>query len=158
MSEQAAGSECGGPAIMDGSMAMPTPEFTVIVAERTRRLSRSVAPLLGSLGIELRSVCPGEPLRDALREVRPMAVLSRVDDQAEDGRGVMATVAAHDPSLPVLLVAGRDPDIQATIADTERRLGLSQLHRFAWQPGMGDFLEFLFRAGMRNGHGRLMPV
>jgi DNA-binding NtrC family response regulator len=102
------------------------------------------------------------PSRDdlgvVLRERRPMAVVADVDAEGQDGCHVLMTVAASDRSLPVLLITGRDPAVLGAVDAVEEVWGLSAVTKWPSLQGVGELVDFLFRAGRKGRCMRLMTV
>jgi CheY-like chemotaxis protein len=132
-------------------------ELLVLVVEDTPVLSRTIGFLCDYLGIRVETV-PGQAnLENLLRSKRPMAVMSTIDTPAQDGCHVLKTVAEHDRTLPILLVTGRDPALLGAVEAVEEIWQLEQVLKVAGAPGVGDVIEFLFKAGRRSGSS-LMPA
>lgn len=108
------------------------------------------------LGIE--RVSGAEDLLAALDARRPMAIVAELDGAEQDGCFVLMTVAAHNRSLPVLMVTGDDPALIGAVDAIEELWGLTSVTQTRELPSVGKVVDFLFRAGRRAGVTRLMPV
>lgn len=132
-------------------------ELLVIVVEDTPVLSRTIGFLCDYLGIRVETVPSHASLEELLPAKRPMAVMSPIDTPAQDGCHVLKTVADYDRSLPVLLVTGTDPALLGAVEAVEEIWKLDQVQKMTCTPGIGDLVEFLFKAGRRSGSS-LMPT
>ena len=132
-------------------------ELLVIVVEDTPVLSRSIGFLCDYLGIRVETVASTTSLGAMLPRKRPMAVMAPLDNAAQDGCHVLKTVASYDRTLPVLLVTGSDPAHLGAVEAVEEIWQLDHVQKSACIPGIGDLVEFLFKAGRRSGSA-LMPA
>jgi CheY-like chemotaxis protein len=132
-------------------------ELLVLVIEDAPVLCRTIGYLCDYLGITVEAVPGNADLKKLLRSRRPMAVMSTIDTPAQDGCHVLKTVAEHDRTLPVLLVTGSDPALLGAVEAVEEICQLGHVLKVTGAPGVGDVIEFLFKAGRRSG-GTLMPA
>lgn len=93
-----------------------------------------------------------------LREFRPMAVIAEADGRGQDGFHVMGAVADYDRTLPMMLLTGHDAALMGAADAMVEITGLTHMRVVADLPGMGEVIDFLFRAGRSAGIGRMMPV
>lgn len=93
-----------------------------------------------------------------LREFRPMAVIAEADGRGQDGFHVMGAVADYDRTLPMMLLTGRDAALMGAADAMVEITGLTHMRIAEELPGMGEVIDFLFRAGRSAGIGRMMPV
>jgi DNA-binding NtrC family response regulator len=132
-------------------------ELMVLVVENAPVLSRTIGFLCDYLGIRVETVSGHASQEMLLRERRPMAVMSSMDNAAQDGCHILKIVAEHDRSLPVLLVTGNKREVLGAVEAAEQVWELDRVLKTSSTPGIGDVVEFLSRAGRRSG-GSLMPV
>jgi CheY-like chemotaxis protein len=97
-------------------------------------------------------------LMPLLREHRPMAVISDIDGQHQDGFHAMKTVASYDRDLPILLLTGGDPMLMGAADAVQELWNLTMVSRSTSLPLAAQLAEFLFAAGRRAGCMRLVPV
>jgi CheY-like chemotaxis protein len=135
----------------------PQRELLVLVIEDAPVLSRTIGFLCDYLGITVEAVPANADLAKLLRSKRPMAVMSMIDTRVQDGCHVLETVAEHDRTLPVLLVTGNDPALLGVVEAVQEIWQLGHVLKVTGAPGVGDVIEFLFKAGRRSG-STLMPV
>jgi CheY-like chemotaxis protein len=146
-----------GPLSEAACLAPPRRELLVLVVEDAPVLSRTIGFLCDYLGIRVETVPGQADLEGPLRSKLPMAVMSAIDTPAQDGCHVLKTVAEHDRSLPVLLITGNDPALLGAVEAVEEIWQLGQVLKMTGAPGVGDVVEFLFKAGRRSGSS-LMPA
>ena len=130
----------------------------VLVLEQHERLSRGYGHLFDYLGIRLARVRAGQALAAAVRAEQPMAILWSLDADGFDACQVLATIAEHDRTLPILVVAGKDARTVGIVEALEELWGFSEVHKFSGNPELQEVVEFLFRAGRKNGTCRMLSV
>ena len=140
------------------SMAtVPCQPVVVVVSD-----SPAVASVLDSIcdflgfGIELLST--GMDLAPFLRRLQPMAVVAELDGAGQDGCHVMMRVADHDPSMPILMLTGRDHGMAGAVDAIGDLWNLSSVTQSPDLPEIGNLVEFLFQAGRRGDCVRMMPA
>jgi hypothetical protein len=99
-----------------------------------------------------------EDLMHALRERRPMAIISDIDGKCQDGFHTMKIVANYDRDLPVMLLTGGDPISMGAADAVQETWGLTMVSRSTNSPLAGQLADFLFTAGRRAGCMRLVQV
>jgi hypothetical protein len=138
--------------------AAEPPEAVVLVAEQADRLAGQVSPLCDYLGIRMEQVRSPDELVQAMRVRRPIAILSEADDGVLGVWHVVEAVAAHDPTLPTLVVTGQDRRMRQVVDGVAKLWHVSGVQTMAGAPRVKDFVEFLFRAGLRSGIEGLLPA
>jgi hypothetical protein len=130
----------------------------VAVVEDGVQMSQELWAICEFLDIAVVRVPTHCDIGPVLRRQSPMAVLCELDGARQDGCHVMKTVASHDPSLPVLIVAGDDPYLIGAADAVEELWQLTEVTKTASLPGMAGLVDFLFHAGRKGGCLRLMPT
>jgi hypothetical protein len=130
----------------------------VVVVEDGISLSESLRMICECLGIAVEQIPSRDDLGPLLRDRRPMAVVAEMDASGQDGCHVLMTVAAHDRSLPVLLIVGLDPALLGAVDAVEELWELSSVEKWQELSGVGAMVDFLFRAGRKGSCIRLMSV
>jgi hypothetical protein len=133
-------------------------EPLVVVVEDGIGLSRSFRMICECLGIAVERMPSKDDLGVLLRNRRPMAVIAEMDALGQDGCHVLMTIAAHDRSLPALLITGPDPTLLGAVDAVEELWELSSVEKWQELPGVGAMVDFLFRAGRKGSCIRLMSV
>lgn len=133
-------------------------EPIIIVLEDKPFWSAALEHLCDFLDIRIEAVDDVEALRTAMRDQRPMAVLSEMESAAIDGCDVLKLVGAHDPELPVMLRTDGDPVLTGAGEAMQDVLGLSGAQFVPDLPAAGEMMAFLFRAGQRGRCLGLMPA
>lgn len=121
-------------------------------------ISPQLAMMCQSLDIEVIEVVSHHDLPFRLHHHRPIGVVSELNPCSPASCAGLRSIASYDPAMPVLLVTNADPTILGTLDAAEQLWGLSCLERIADPPSVKDLMRFLFQAGRRLGHGRLLPV
>lgn len=133
-------------------------EPVVLVIEDRPFWSPAMKHLCDFLDVRVATLSECAELPAALRDQRPMAVLSEMESPAVDGCEVLKLVGAHDPDLPVMLHTGGDPVLAGAGEGVQEVLGLSDAVFVGDLPSPGEMMEFLFRAGQRGRCLGLMPA
>jgi hypothetical protein len=133
-------------------------EPLVVVVEDGIGLSQSFRMICECLGIAVERMPSRDDLGVVLRNRRPMAVIAEMDALGQDGCHVLMTIAAHDRSLPALLITGPDPTLLGAVDAVEQLWELSSVEKWQELPGVGPMVDFLFRAGRKGSCIRLMSV
>ena len=131
-------------------------EPLVVVVEDGIGLSRSFRMICECLGIAVERMPSKDDLGVLLPNRRPMAVIAEMDALGQDGCHVLMTIAAHDRSLPALLIP--DPTLLGAVDAVEELWELSSVEKWQELPGVGAMVDFLFRAGRKGSCIRLMSV
>ena len=133
-------------------------EPLVVVVEDGIGLSQSFRMICECLGIAIERMPSKDDLGVVLRNRRPMAVIAEMDALGQDGCHVLMTIAAHDRSLPALLITGPDPILLGAVDAVEELWELSSVEKWQELVGVGAMVDFLFRAGRKGCCIRLMSV
>jgi hypothetical protein len=141
-----------------GEGAQEGREALVVVVEDGIGLSEPFRMICECLGIGIERMASRDDLRPVLQSRRPMAVVAEMDASGQDGCHVLMTIAAHDRSLPVLLITGPDPALLGAVDAVEELWELSSVEKWQEQLGVGAMVDFLFRAGRKGNCIRLMSV
>jgi hypothetical protein len=148
-------SEQPGPAASSRSGARPP---VAVVLERHERLSGRYGHLFSYLGIRLARVGAGQEFAAALRAERPMAMLWELAAEPFAACRVLAAIAEHDRSLPVLMVADEDARNLAAVEAIGELWQLSEVRKLVGEPDLQEMVEFLFRASRKGGTLRMLSV
>jgi DNA-binding LytR/AlgR family response regulator len=117
-----------------------------------------MAPVCEFLELRLEVVSAGTDLTQVLHEYRPMAVISDVDGEDQDGFHTMKVIAGYDRELPIMLLTGGDAVLMGAADAVQDMWGLASVTRTSGFPMAGQLVAFLFGAGRRTGGMRLVPV
>jgi len=137
-------------------MASRTP--LVIVIEDETRIADAFHIVCDCLDVTVQPLDSLADLAITLRQIRPMAVITELDMANQDGCHVLKSVAAYDRNLPVMVLAGTNTALLGAIDAVEELWGLSSVSKHQDLPGIGEIVDFLFRAGQSGRCLRLMPV
>ena len=133
-------------------------EPLIVVVEDGIDLSEPFRVICECLGIEVQRMLSKDDLGCVLRDRRPMAVIAAMDGAGQDGCHVLMTIAAHDRSMPALLITGPDPVLLGAVDAVEELWELTSVEKWQDTLGVGAMVDFLFRAGRKGGCIRLMSV
>jgi hypothetical protein len=130
----------------------------VVVVEDGIRLSGAFQMICECLSVAIEKMPSRDDLGPMLRDRRPMAVVAEMDATGQDGCHVLMTIAAHDCSLPVLLITGQEPALLGAVDAVEEIWQLTSVEKWPEVLGVGAIVDFLFRAGRKGRCMRLMSV
>jgi len=148
-----------GRALPEDSLGMTEQETQrVIVLVGRDGVSPMLREMCAALLVELVAISSHHDLPFRLHHHRPMAVISEIDPLGIPSCAALRCIAAYNPNMPILLVAGDDPAVLGTIDAAEQLWSLSNLQRLAAAPAAGDLIGFLFQAGRHSRLGRLLPI
>jgi CheY-like chemotaxis protein len=117
-----------------------------------------LAPVCEFLDLKIEVVSAGTELERVLREHRPMAVVTEVEGEIQDGFHIMKQVARHSRDLPILLLTAGDAVLMGAVDAVQALWGLTSVTTTSEFPMAGQLVAFLFNAGRRAGCMRLIPV
>jgi hypothetical protein len=130
----------------------------VLALEDGRAMSDALHRICEFLQIFVERIDSHDDILPFLQRCQPMAVVAAMDAEGQDGCNVLMTVARHDPSLPVLLMTGSDPDVAGAVDAVTELWGLTEVLQVDSWPAPGALAEFLCRAGMQGNCLALLPV
>jgi CheY-like chemotaxis protein len=140
-----------------GTMSAARQGVVVIVSD-DRSAIENVAPVCEFLELRLEVVSAGKDLTQVLQEHRPIAVISDVDGEDQDGFHTMKVIARYNRDLPIMLLTGGDSVLMGAADAVQDIWGLASVTRTSGFPMAGQLVAFLFGAGRRTGSMRLVPV
>jgi len=140
-----------------GTMNTARQGVVVIVSDDTPTI-QNVVPVCEFLELRVEVVSAGKDLTQVLREHRPMAVISDVDSEDQDGFHTMKMIARYNRELPIMLLTGGDSVLMGAADAVQDMWGLASVTRTSGFPMAGQLVAFLFGAGRRTGGMRLVPV
>ncbi len=140
-----------------GTAAATAQSVVAIISDDPATVHR-IAPVCEFLELRIEIVSAGKDLSQVLREHRPMAVISDVETQDQDGFHVMKVIAVYNRDLPIMLLTDGDPMMMGAADAVQDLWGLTSVTRTSGFPVAGQLVAFLFSAGRRAGCMRLVPV
>jgi hypothetical protein len=130
----------------------------IMVIEDGNSLSIAFQQVCSCLNVSMEHLTSRMDVSSAMRGRRPMAVIAHMAGEWQDGCHVLMSVAAHDRSLPVLLITGPDATLLGAADAVEEVWGLTGVEKVTELPPLGVFMDFVFRAGRAGRCMRLMPA
>ena len=121
-----------------------------MVINYSNDLAHALPPLCATLDIGIAMVRDPAWFPRLLAAQRPIAVLSGIESPLQDGCHVMMQVAAHDRSLPMLLVTGPDPALLGAAEAVRDAWGLTNVLLARQLPAPGPLAAFLCGAVHRH--------
>jgi CheY-like chemotaxis protein len=131
--------------------------IVVVVTDDPAKIA-GLAPVCEFLELRMEVVAVGTDLTRVLQEHNPMAVISDVEGQDQDGFHIMKLVARYSRDLPIMLLTAGDAVLMGAADAVQDLLGLTSVTRTSGFPVAGQLVGFLFSAGRRAGCMRLVPV
>ncbi len=140
-----------------GTMTVAKQGVVAIVSDNPATIDQ-LAPVCEFLDLKIEIVAAGTDLEQVLQEHRPMAVVSDVEGDHQDGFHTMKLVARYSHDLPVLLLTAGDSVLMGAADAVQSLWGLTSVTSTSAFPMAGQLVQFLFNAGRRAGCMRLIPV
>jgi CheY-like chemotaxis protein len=120
--------------------------------------TETLGPVCEFLGLTVEVIPTAMDLDRLLRELRPMAVVTDIDGEVQDGFHTMKQVARYSQDLPILLLTAGDPILMGAVEAVQTIWGLTAVTSTSEAPLAGQLVSFLFNAGRRAGCMRLIPI
>jgi hypothetical protein len=108
------------------------------------------------IGVEYAS--SHDDLSQLLPGLRPIAVITDLEGEFQDGFHVMKTVANSNRSLPILLLTSNDPALLGAVDAVREVFGLRRVTTVSDNSGIGALVDFICHAARDAGMPRLMRV
>jgi CheY-like chemotaxis protein len=140
-----------------GSMAPAKQGVVAIVSDDPATIEK-LAPVCEFLDLRVEVVSAGTDLEQVLQAHRPIAVVTDVEGEAQDGFHTMKQVARYSRDLPILLLTDGDAALMGAADAVQTVWGLTAVTSTSEYPMAGQLVQFLFNAGRRAGNMRLIPV
>ncbi len=140
-----------------GTVAATQQGIVAIVSDDQQTIDK-LTQVCEFLELRMEVVSTAAELHRVLRDHSPMAVISDVDGQDQDGFHAMKLVARHDRGLPIMLLTDGDPVLMGAADAVQDLWGLTSVTRTSGSPIAGQLVAFLFGSGRRAGCMRLVPV
>ena len=136
----------------------PAKQGVVAIVTDDPATVEKLAPVCAFLDLRIEVVSAAMDLETVLQTHRPMAVVSDVEGEAQDGFHTMKLVARYSRDLPILLLTDGDPALMGAADAVQTVWGLTSVTSTSEFPMAGQLVQFLFNAGRRTGNMRLIPV
>ena len=118
----------------------------------------NLAPVCEFLDLRMEVISAGTDLKQVLHVHQPMAVITDVEGEDQDGFHIMKVIARHSRDLPIMLLTNGDAVLMGATDALQDLLGLTSVTRTSEFPLAGQLVAFLFSAGRRAGSMRLVPI
>jgi CheY-like chemotaxis protein len=140
------------------SAVAPTNQAIVLLVSDNPAVAEKLQPLCAFLELRSEMVTSGQDLLSILHEQQPIAVISDIDGEQQDGFHTMKVIADYHRDLPVFMLTDGDPILMGATDALQELCGLTSVVQSTGSPLAGDLVPFLFGAGRRAGCMRLVPI
>jgi len=140
-----------------GTSSAPRQGVVAVVSDDPATIEH-LSPVCEFLDLKIEVVSSGTDLDHVLRESHPMAIVTDVEGQGQDGFHTMKQVAGYSRDLPILLLTEGDAVMMGAADAVQNVWGLTAVTSTSAFPMAGQLVAFLFNAGRRAGCMRLLPV
>jgi CheY-like chemotaxis protein len=140
-----------------GTVTLAKPGVVAIVSDNPQTIDQ-LAPVCEFLDLRIEIVSTGVDLEQVLQEHRPMAVVTDVEGNEQDGFHTMKMVARYSRDLPILILTAGDSVLMGAADAVQSLWGLTSVTSTSGFPMAGQLVQFLFNAGRRAGCMRLIPI
>ena len=138
---------------MDGSK-----QGVVVLVSDDPVIVEQLEPVCGFLDLRTEWVSSRQDLLTMLRTQQPIAVISDIEGEEQDGFHTMKVVADYQRDLPIFMLTAGDPMLMGATDAVQEVCGLTMVVRSSGVPLAGELVAFLFSAGRRAGCMRLVPI
>lgn len=138
-------------------MASTDPGVVVLVSDDPA-IAEKLQPVCDFLDLRTEFVSSGQDLLTLLRAQHPIAVISDIDGEEQDGFHTMKIVADYHRDLPVFMLTNGDPVLMGAADAVQEVCGLTSVAQSSGAPLAAELVPFLFGAGRRAGCMRLVPI
>ena len=140
-----------------GSMTAADQGIVLIVSDDPCTIEK-LAPVCEFLELRMEMASASADLRLVLQSHNPMAVITDMEGDEQDGFHVMKIIARYNRDLPTMLLTNGDPVLMGAADALQDLCGMTSVARTSGFPLAGQLVAFLFGAGRRSGCMRLVPV
>jgi CheY-like chemotaxis protein len=140
-----------------GTMSNVRQGIVLIVSDDPETIEK-LTPVCAFLDLKAEIVSADMNLTQVLNELRPMAVITDIECETQDGFHVMKLVARHSRDLPILVLTGGNPAMMGAADAMQDLCGLTSVTQSSGFTLAGQLVAFLFNAGRKAGCMRLVPV
>lgn len=145
-----------GVSILEGR-AIPV-RYTVLVVRDHDKDNDYLASVCEFLDIRVEHATTADDLRSMLPVLHPMAVITDLDCDVQDGFHVMKMVAEYDRALPVTLMTSNDPALLGAVDAVQEVFELTHVATVTAAAGIGALVDFICHAARDAGRSRLMRI
>jgi CheY-like chemotaxis protein len=139
------------------AISSPNQGVVVLVSDDPA-VTDKLEPVCAFLELRAESVSSGQDLLTTLRMHQPIAVISDIDGEEQDGFHTMKVVADYQRDLPMFMLTAGDPILLGASDAVQQVCGLTSVAHSSGSPLAGELISFLFGAGRRAGCMRLVPI
>jgi CheY-like chemotaxis protein len=140
-----------------GTITATQQGVVAVVSDNPETIDK-LTPVCEFLELRMEVASTAADLHRVLRDHGPMAVISDIDGQDQDGFHTMKLVARHDRGLPIMLLTDGDPMLMGAADAVQDLWGLTSVTRTSGFPVAGQIVAFLFSSGRRADCMRLVPL
>jgi CheY-like chemotaxis protein len=133
-------------------------QAVVIVVSDNPAVTEKLHPVCAFLELRTECVSSGQDLLTMLRTQHPIAVISDIEGEEQDGFHTMKVVADYHRDLPLFMLTDGDPTLMGAADAVQEICGLTSVAQSSGAPLAAELVPFLFGAGRRAGCMRLVPI
>jgi CheY-like chemotaxis protein len=130
----------------------------VVLVSDDPAIAEKLQPVCDFLELRTECVSSGQDLLTMLRSQHPIAVISDIEGEEQDGFHTMKVVADYHRDLPVFMLTDGDPILMGAADAVQEVCGLTSVAQSTGAPLATELVPFLFGAGRRAGCMRLVPI
>nr|WP_294530834.1 hypothetical protein [uncultured Rhodopila sp.] len=130
----------------------------VVLISDDPAIAEKLEPVCAFLELRTQYVSSGQDLLTTLRAQQPIAVISDIEGEEQDGFHTMKVVADYHRDLPVFMLTDGDPILAGATDALQEVCGLTSVAQSSGAALAGELVSFLFGAGRRAGCMRLVPI
>jgi CheY-like chemotaxis protein len=135
-----------------------TDQGVVVLVSDDPAVAEKLQPVCEFLELRAACVSSGQDLLTMLRAQHPIAVISDIEGEEQDGFHAMKIIADYHRDLPVFMLTDGDPILMGAADALQEVCGLTSVVQSSGAPLASELVPFLFGAGRRAGCMRLVPI
>lgn len=135
-----------------------TDQGVVVLVSDDPAIAEKLQPVCDFLELRTEFVSSGQDLLTMLRSQHPIAVISDIEGEEQDGFHTMKVVADYHRDLPLFMLTDGDPVLMGAADAVQELCGLTWVAQSTGAPLAAELVPFLFGAGRRAGCMRLVPI
>jgi CheY-like chemotaxis protein len=140
-----------------GNRTIPIPHSVLIVRDDDKN-SDFLDSICEFLDVAVEHASSRDDLTPLLQGLRPIAVITDLDSDVQDGFHVMKITANYKRTLPIMLLTGNDPALLGAVEAVQEVWDLKRVATITGTEGIGTMVDFICHAARDAGMPQLMRV
>jgi CheY-like chemotaxis protein len=140
-----------------GSRIIPITQSVLIVRDDDKN-NDFLDSICEFLDIAVEHASSRDDLLPLLRGLRPIAVITDLDSEVQDGFHVMKVTGSYKRTLPIMLLTSNDPALLGAVDAVREVWNLTRVAAITGTASIGTMVDFICHAARDAGMPQLMRV